>query len=131
MSHQDVPFDLIVDAVRPPRWFNYNPLFQIMFATFRAAVQSRQFGQLAATPYVVESNASQFDLSVNIIEGNEGAWWVQAEYSTELFDDARVARTLERIERSSETSSSMATNTYLICDYRTILQSYRPTPCDR
>jgi thioesterase domain-containing protein len=95
MSHQDVPFDLIVDAIRPPRWFNYNPLFQIMFATFRAAVQSRQFGQLAATPYVVESNASRFDLSVNIIEGIEGAWWVQAEYSTELFDDARIARTLE------------------------------------
>ena len=90
MSHQDVPFDLIVDTVRPARSLSYNPLFQIMFATFRAAVQSRQFGQLTGTPYVVEQNASRFDLSVNVIEGIDGTWWVQAEYSTELFDAERI-----------------------------------------
>src|SRR6516225_1488757 len=95
MSHQDVPFERIVDAVRAPRSLSYNPLFQIMFATFRAAVQSRQFGQLTATPYVIESNTSRFDLSVNIIEGLDRTWWVQAEYSTELFDHPRITRMLE------------------------------------
>src|SRR5262249_12575044 len=95
MSHQDVPFERIVDAVRAPRSLSYNPLFQIMFATFRAAVQSRQFGQLTATPYVVESNTSRFDLSVNIIEGLDRTWCVQAEYSTELFDHPRITSMLE------------------------------------
>jgi hypothetical protein len=95
MSHQDVPFERIVDAVRAPRSLSYNPLFQIMFATFRAAVQSRQFGQLTATPYVIESNTSRFDLSVNIIEGLDRTWWVQAEYSTELFDHPRITSMLE------------------------------------
>jgi acyl carrier protein len=90
MSHQDVPFDLIVDTVRPARSLTYNPLFQIMFATFRAAVQSRRFGQLTGTPYVVEPNTSRFDLSVNVIEGIDRTWWVQAEYSTELFDGGRI-----------------------------------------
>ena len=95
ISHQDVPFDLIVDTVRPARSLSYNPVFQIMFATFRAAVQSRRFGQLTATPYVVETNTSRFDLSVNVIEGIDRTWWVQAEYSTELFEDARVDGMLE------------------------------------
>jgi thioesterase domain-containing protein/acyl carrier protein len=95
MSHQDAPFDLIVDTVRPARSLSYSPLFQIMFSTFRAAVQSRLFGQLTATPYVVETNTSRFDLSVNVIEGVDRTWWVQAEYSTELFDDTRIARMLE------------------------------------
>jgi hypothetical protein len=95
MSHQDVPFERIVDAVRAPRSLSYNPLFQIMFATFRAAVQSRQFGQLTATPYVIESNTSRFDLSVNIIEGLDRTWYVQAEYSTELFDHPRITSMLE------------------------------------
>ena len=95
MSHQDAPFDLIVDTVRPARSLSYNPIFQIMFSTFRAAVQSRRFGQLTAAPYVVETNTSRFDLSVNVIEGVDRTWWVQAEYSTELFDDTRIARMLE------------------------------------
>jgi hypothetical protein len=95
MAHQDVPFEQIVDAVGASRRLDHNPLFQIMFATFRAAVQSRAFGQLIATPYVVESTTSRFDLSVNIIEGIEGVWWLQAEYSTELFDRPRVANMLE------------------------------------
>ena len=62
MSNQDVPFELIVDAVRVRRSPSYNPLFQIMFSTFRAAVQSRNFGPLIVMPYVVESTWSQFDL---------------------------------------------------------------------
>src|SRR6516165_9072901 len=95
MSNQDVPFERIVDAVRVPRGLGYNPLFQIMFATFRAAVQSRQFGPLTASPYVIGGNTSQFDLSVNVIEGLDNTWWVQAEYSTELFDHRRITRMLE------------------------------------
>jgi thioesterase domain-containing protein/NRPS condensation-like uncharacterized protein len=95
MSHQDVPFEWIVDAVQAPRGLGYNPLFQIMFATFRAAVQSRQFGELTAMPYFVESSTSRFDLSVNIIEGLDMTWCVQAEYSTELFDGTRIASMLE------------------------------------
>ena len=95
MSHQDVPFELIVDTIRAPRSLGYNPLFQIMFATFRAAVQSREFGQLTATPYVVESSMSPFDLGVNIVESFGGTWWVRAEYSTELFDRARIASILD------------------------------------
>src|SRR6516164_776616 len=73
----------------------YNPLFQIMFATFRAAVQSRQFGPLTASPYVIGGNTSRFDLSVNVIEGLDNTWWVQAEYSTELFDHPRITSMLE------------------------------------
>ena len=95
MSHQDVPFERIVDAVRVPRGLGYNPLFQIMFATFRAAVQSRQFGPLTASPYVIGGNTSRFDLSVNVIEGLDNTWWVQAEYSTELFDHPRITSMLE------------------------------------
>lgn len=95
MSHQELPFERIVDAVRAPRGLDHNPLFQIMFATFRAAVQSRKFGQLIATPYVVETNSSRFDLSVNIIEGLDDTWWVQAEYSTELLERTRIAGALE------------------------------------
>ena len=95
LSNQSVPFDLVVEAVQAHRSPSHNPLFQIMFSTFRAAVQSRCFGDLTAVPYVIECQASRFDLSVNIIEGIGKAWWVQAEYSTELFDHAPISHLLE------------------------------------
>jgi thioesterase domain-containing protein len=95
MSHQEVPFEQIVDDVGVPRRLAHNPLFQIMFATFRAAVQSREFGLLTATPYVVDGGTSRFDLSVNVIEDLDKAWWLQAEYSTELFECPRIANLLE------------------------------------
>jgi non-ribosomal peptide synthetase component F len=95
LTNQEVPFELVVDAVQARRSLSYNPIFQIMFSTFRAAVQSRRFGHLTATPYIVESRAARFDLCVNIIEGVNGAWWAQAEYNTELFDGARISRMFE------------------------------------
>jgi acyl carrier protein len=99
MAHQDVPFDLLVDEIGVPRTLNHNPIFQIMFATFRAAVQARDFGPLIATPYVVKTYTSRFDLSVNVIEGFGGTWWLHAEYSTDLFDRARIITMLQAYKK--------------------------------
>jgi thioesterase domain-containing protein len=114
MSNQDVPFDLIVDTVRIRRSPSYNPLFQIMFSTFRAALQSRDFGGLIAVPYAVESTSSQFDLSVNVIEGIDRNWWVRVEYSTELLDHARITR---MVGSYKELLRSILTNSHRpLCD---------------
>ena len=95
IAHQDIPFDLVVEKLGVPRMLNHNPIFQIMFSTFKAAVQDRHFGNLVATPYVVKSTTSRFDLSVNVVEGFNGSWWLQAEYSTELFRTERIATMLQ------------------------------------
>ncbi|UUZ51684.1 condensation domain-containing protein [Massilia sp. B-10] len=31
-SHQDLPFDQVVEAVKPPRSMGHNPIFQVMLA---------------------------------------------------------------------------------------------------
>ena len=95
IAHQDIPFDMVVEKLGVPRTLNHNPIFQIMFSTFKAAVQDQHFGDLIATPYIVESTTSRFDLSVNVIEAFNGSWWLQAEYSTELFYRGRIATMLQ------------------------------------
>ncbi len=94
MSHQDVPFERVVDAIGCRRSPDYSPIFQIMFSMFRAAVQSRRFGPLTATPYIVENSTARVDLNVNVIQGLEHTWWVQAEYRTDLFDRAQISEML-------------------------------------
>ncbi|UUZ57154.1 condensation domain-containing protein [Massilia sp. H-1] len=40
-SHQDLPFDQVVDAVKAPRTLGHNPLFQVMLALGNTAVAPR------------------------------------------------------------------------------------------
>jgi thioesterase domain-containing protein/acyl carrier protein len=94
MSHQEAPFERVVDAIGAHRNPDYNPIFQIMFSMFSAAVQSRRFGPLTAVPYVIENGAARVDLSLNVIQGVEHMWWLQAEYRRDLFDRAYVSDVL-------------------------------------
>jgi non-ribosomal peptide synthetase component F len=94
LANQDVPFEKIVQELQPVRSLSYNPIFQVMFSTFQEPVRSRTFGNLLATPYVVNTASSRFDLSSALIEGTDDRWWIKLEYDHALFDDDRIARML-------------------------------------
>jgi condensation domain-containing protein len=94
LANQDVPFERVVEELKPVRSLSHNPVFQVMFATFRESVRSRSFGDLVATPYVINTATSRFDLSSALIEGADGNWWFKLEYDTALFDDDRITRML-------------------------------------
>jgi thioesterase domain-containing protein/acyl carrier protein len=94
-ANADVPFEKVVEAVKPERNLSYNPIFQVMFSVIKAAVQSHTFGNLTAFPYVVTPTTSIFDLSMTLIEGVDEKWWAQVDYNSELFLEDRAARMLE------------------------------------
>ncbi|MFI5800203.1 amino acid adenylation domain-containing protein [Streptomyces sp. NPDC051677] len=104
-AHQDVPFDLLVDALSPQRTLARHPLFQVVLAfTGHTAHPGLSLPGLAVTHERVETGAARFDLSVHLNEhrdadgGPAGIDGV-AEYSTDLFDPAtaeRLARALVR-----------------------------------
>jgi hypothetical protein len=94
-ANAEVPFEKVVEALRPERNLSYNPIFQVMFSAIKAAVQSHSFGDLTAFPYVVTPTTSIFDLSTTLIEGVDGLWWAQIDYNADLFLPERIARMLE------------------------------------
>lgn len=94
-ANAEVPFDKVVEVLRPERNLCYNPIFQVMFSMMKSAVQSHSFGALSAFPYIVTPSASIFDLSTTLIEGVDGLWWAQIDHSSELFLPDRVTRMLE------------------------------------
>lgn len=93
-SNADLPFEKIVEVLRPERNLGFNPIFQVMFATVKAAVRSHAFGDLTAYPYIIGAATSIFDLSLTLIEDIDQQWWVQIEYNTNLFKQERIRRML-------------------------------------
>ncbi|HHP7244172.1 MAG TPA: condensation domain-containing protein, partial [Elainellaceae cyanobacterium] len=91
-AHHDLPFEQLVEALRPQRDVSYNPLFQVSF-TFQHAPQLDEIPGLTLNQLKVESRTSQFDLRL-IIETTQGELTASFEYNTDLFEDATITRML-------------------------------------
>ncbi|MYW90734.1 non-ribosomal peptide synthetase [Amycolatopsis rubida] len=102
-SHQDLPFDRVVEALNPARSPAYHPLFQVFVALDdgSGAEQLRLPGVcVRMLPQPVA--AAKFDLSVDFIEsqdeaGNPAGMRAVLEYSTDLFDQTTVQRLADKL----------------------------------
>ncbi|HSF42721.1 MAG TPA: amino acid adenylation domain-containing protein [Thermoanaerobaculia bacterium] len=101
-AHQDLPFERLVEELQPERSLVHNPLVQVMLALQNAplegAASQPAVGGLELRPVGVRGRTAKFDLFFALHE-EEGALAGTVEYSTELFDDATVARWIETFER--------------------------------
>jgi amino acid adenylation domain-containing protein len=67
-AHQDLPFELLVEALAPGRSGGSSPLFQVWFVCQRDFFKSIDLPGLEATPVAVSSGFSQFDLILSVLE---------------------------------------------------------------
>ena len=90
-AHQDLPFDYVVEAVKPPRSAAHTPIFQTML-TLNERVESRlRLPGVEVIPVEAESTVAQFDLSLDLEEG-EGDVSGALGYATALFDRSTAQR---------------------------------------
>ncbi|NMX37364.1 non-ribosomal peptide synthetase [Pseudomonas veronii] len=94
-SHQDLPFDHLVEALQPPRSAAYNPLFQVMCNVQRWEFQQRrQLGGMSVEYLANDARATKFDLNLEVTDLDHRLGCCLT-YSTDLFDEPRVARMAE------------------------------------
>ncbi|WP_163997845.1 non-ribosomal peptide synthetase, partial [Pyxidicoccus caerfyrddinensis] len=92
-AHQDLPFEKVVEALRPERRLGVSPLFQVMFALQNAPLPPMEVPGLRMEAQPVDSGAAQVDLSLLATELPQGLR-VAVVYRTDLFDAATVTRLL-------------------------------------
>ncbi|GAA2515302.1 non-ribosomal peptide synthetase [Winogradskya humida] len=97
--HQDLPFGHLVDELSPERDPSRNPLFQVCFTYQNGGATSGTAGGLNITPYSVDAGTARFDLAVEIVDVPGEGLRLWTEYSTELFDAARIERLLDHYQR--------------------------------
>jgi amino acid adenylation domain-containing protein len=91
-QHQDIPFEQIVDVVRPIRSLSSNPLFQAAFAWNNTPQERlRLRGLEVDATYRTPPTVAKFDLTLSLRESG-GAIFGGIEYATALFDAATIER---------------------------------------
>ena len=98
-AHQEVPFEKVVEALRPRREGNRTPLFDVKIVVQNTPVAALEsgFSNLAAKSLGSDSKTAKFDWLLNLTETRPGLH-AELEYNIELFDAASVGRFLEQYE---------------------------------
>src|SRR5262249_7202220 len=92
-AHQDLPFEMLVEALQPQRDLSRTPLFQVMFILQNAPLPVVEVPGLRFTPVEAESGTAKFDLTLALVETKQGLVG-NLEYNTDLFEAATVRRLL-------------------------------------
>ncbi|HEX8146261.1 MAG TPA: condensation domain-containing protein, partial [Pyrinomonadaceae bacterium] len=90
-THQDVPFERLVEELRPERSPRHQPLFQAAFALQNSPRETLELPGLAMSAETLKTELSKFDLTLGVAETESGLG-VTLEYRTDLFDVAAVER---------------------------------------
>src|ERR1019366_8979944 len=92
-SHQDLPFDRLVEELHLKRDLSRNPLFQVMFALQNAPRRALELPGLTLSPVEGDSETAHFDLTLQIVD-TEHELTAAFVYNTDLFEAATIARML-------------------------------------
>lgn len=91
LAHQDVPFDRLVEELRPARDPSRNPLFQVMFEYSETPTVPSAFAGLLLSAVRGHQGTAMFDLLLTVEpEGDRLA--CRLEYNTDLFDADTIRR---------------------------------------
>lgn len=106
-AHQDLPFEKLVDELKPERNLSHSPLFQVMFVLQNAPPgddsdeepSDEQPSDGTMTPIQAQDGTAKFDLTLMMDEDDLSGVW---EYNTDLFDRTTIQRMHQHFERLLE-----------------------------
>ena len=115
-SHQEVPFERVVDAVVKERDMSRNPLFQVMFVLQNTPdVSVLSLGSLDISAYNIGHKTSRFDITYTFKELSDGLH-VSVEYNTDLYGPDTIERMIRHYKEllRSVVSNPEAINSELV-----------------
>jgi amino acid adenylation domain-containing protein len=110
-DHQDYPFALLVERLRPDRSLSHSPLLQVMFTLQQTHLRGREalagfalnlpgtvvkVGNLAFESLALERQVTQFDLTLMMAEV-DGQLLAAMQYSTDLFSEQTIISMLDHL----------------------------------
>ena len=93
-AHQDLPFERIVEVVRPARDTSRHPIFQVMFNLENVPKRKHDFPALSTEEIELDYQVAHLDLTLEVTEKAGGAHCTFV-YNKDLFDAPTIERLTE------------------------------------
>ncbi|MGD1704673.1 amino acid adenylation domain-containing protein [Dapis sp. BLCC M229] len=116
-AHQDMPFEKLVEVLKPERDLGRSPLFQVMFILLNTPLPEIKLSGVKLEPIPIEKKISKFDLTlsleeispdkssflennyIGLLDKNKSGMIAAFEYNTDIFD----AQTIEQMAQHFQT----------------------------
>ena len=96
-DHQDVPFERLVDELRPEREISHTPLFQVMFSFQDAPITKVDLPDVVLQQIPTDSGTSKYDITLTMVDRGD-VLKMSWEYNVDIFRP----ETIERMARHYE-----------------------------
>jgi hypothetical protein len=90
-AHQDVPFEKLVEALKPDRASAYSPLFQVLCVHQNTPHREFELPGLTIRPLELRRETAKYDLGLFVEESAEGLVLLW-NYKTDLFEPQTIGR---------------------------------------
>ncbi|GAA2709872.1 non-ribosomal peptide synthetase [Micromonospora olivasterospora] len=109
-AHQEIPFDRVVEALRPERNLSYSPIFQVMVADESISLLEHAPDSVPPAPWMrdlveegMSLRISRFDIVLMVREDSAGLR-LGFEYNTDLFRERTVGRMADHLQELLESA---------------------------
>jgi amino acid adenylation domain-containing protein len=99
--NQDLPFEKLVEELKPERDLEFLPLFQVKLVYQNVPMPSAEFSSLSLEPLEFSDGQTKFDLTLFLYEP-DGQIRISLEYKTDLFVPRTARRMLNNFNRILE-----------------------------
>ena len=96
-SHQELPFERLVEVLHPERSLSHNPLFQVLFQVENERQNRRRLHGLEVTSLGGSGKSAKFDLSIRVRQ-RDGQLHCSCAFSTDLFTGETIAHLLDQFK---------------------------------
>jgi alpha-ketoglutarate-dependent taurine dioxygenase len=104
-AHQDLPFEKLVEILRPERNLSYAPIAQVAFHVQHLSNVAPAMGRLALSPMSIDSATTKRDLAVFIDDTQQGLF-INWEYNTDIFEAGTIEKMAKRFGALVESIAS-------------------------
>ena len=105
LDHDEVPFEKMVNALRPDRDLARNPLFQVAYSHQNAPQEGYTLPGMDVSNFAegsirgIAPGTSKFDLTIGVGDGGEGELEGYFEYATDLFERSTIEAMISHLEQ--------------------------------
>jgi amino acid adenylation domain-containing protein/non-ribosomal peptide synthase protein (TIGR01720 family) len=96
-SHQDIPFEYLVEQLNPSRSLSHSPLFQVMFVLQNLPEEALELSGLTMSFLEPEQTTAKFDLTLSVAEADD-ILVCDWEYNIDLFYPDTITKMTEHFQ---------------------------------